>query len=134
MMKKGIALTVMIVLAGQSLFCVDLRLDGNKAAVFNEARESARLNLSIARLAPLAELPPPPAPIVEQPITLPSQDSSDGLVWLGVTGLLLLLVGASVGTPSLIIGIVDGSDVTTGIGLGGLGLAALGGVFLVLSL
>jgi hypothetical protein len=157
MMKKGIALIVLIAVAGQSLFCVDLRLGGQPGksageARYDEARESARLNRSLARLMPMAELPAPPPPIVEappivqQPVPQPapqpdpsSEERTTGLdrgLW--ITGLCFIVLGGLVAFGGGINFFLAGedqemSDMGGALFFSGLGAAGLGGILIAVS-
>jgi hypothetical protein len=117
-MKKGIALIVMIIVAVHRLFCIDLCLGGQPAitVVFNEERESARLNYLIAR-----NVNPD---IRMEPIT------PDESTWITkAVGAFALVVGTLV----IAYGFVDLADgnanwpliLLSGAGCGGLGLFVL---------
>ena len=128
-MKKGVALIVLFAVAGQALFCVDVRLGGGKpaGARYNEAWESARLDRSLAHFAPDNVRPEPMA-------SSSSGGGENGFLWTGLGfvlgGLLCMAVSFAFdpepeGSPDL--GYKDGFF------YGGLGLASLGALFTVVS-
>ena len=93
MMKKTVALVVLIVVAGQSLFCVDFHLGGRRpgaSAVYHEEWESVRLDRSLAHFAPDNVRPEPMAS---------SSGSGESYAWVWPVifvplGLVLIGVGA----------------------------------------
>ena len=142
-MKKGIALIVLIAVAGPALFCVDVRLGGGKpaGARYNEARESARLDRGFPRLTPMEALGAPPAPIVEaapQPAPQPDppreEESNYGLI---ISGAVLLVVGGLFAISGGVLWLINIDEETTNtagiLALGGLGGAGLGGLLLAVS-
>ena len=126
-MKKGIALIVLIVVAGQSLFCVDFRLGGGqpvRSAVYHEERESIRLDRSLARLAPDSVRP--------EPMASSSSGGGNTLAWTGLStaigGLLVLALSFAFdplpeGSPNF--------DYRTAFFLTGAGLAGVGAILAV---
>jgi hypothetical protein len=102
MMKKGIALIVLVAVAGQGLFCLDLRAGFRpggqpaKTAVYNEARESARLDYLIVRSVD-------PGGIHPEPMASSSGSSSD--TWMYATagilgGVALIVIGMTCFDPT----------------------------------
>ncbi|MDR1232189.1 MAG: hypothetical protein LBK61_12425 [Spirochaetaceae bacterium] len=120
MMKKGIALIVLMVVAGQSLFCADFRLGGRQpAAVFNGERESIRLDRSLAQLdRSLARFAPDS--VRPEPLAMGEDWSNEEWgIWGIIVGGFLMLGGLA--------SFVGSSD--TGLGLGGiLGGLVVGGL------